>query len=74
MRRYFLKDGDGDWYEVSKERWVMAERMAGFHNTMGQPREPATASWSCNRRDLNMSGKIENDFELAEIMGLTDKS
>lgn len=58
MAKYFLKE-DGDWYEVDKRRWVLAERMAGFHNTMGQPNEPATSSWSVNKRGLKMSGKVE---------------
>lgn len=31
---------------VTKEEYVAAERRNGFHNTMGFPGEPATASWS----------------------------
>jgi hypothetical protein len=34
------------WYEVTKEQFVAAERDAGFHNTLGQPNEPATAGFS----------------------------
>lgn len=33
-------------HEVSKAEYVQAEREAGFHNTMGQPKEPGTASFS----------------------------
>lgn len=32
--------------EVSKQEYVAAERRNGFHNTIGFPEEPATASWS----------------------------
>lgn len=45
--RYFIQMGDnGLWNEVSKLDYVNAERMAGFHNTLGQPDEPATAGFS----------------------------
>lgn len=40
--RYFLRK----WEEVTKEDWVAAERAEGFRNTMGQPKEPATSSFS----------------------------
>jgi hypothetical protein len=61
--KYLLKDGDGDWYEVSKRQWVMAERFAGFFNRTGRPDEPATSSWSAFRAGLDMSGKIESTVE-----------
>lgn len=35
--------------EVSKNEYVAAERRNGFYNTLGQPNEPATASWSNGR-------------------------
>lgn len=72
MKIYLLKDGDGDWYEVSKRQWVLAERMAGFHNTMGEPNEPATATWSVNKRGLNMAGKIEREAPLDDLKGAKD--
>lgn len=48
--RYFLTEER----EVTKEEYVGAERHAGFHNTMGRPHEPATASFSAN----GVSGRI----------------
>jgi hypothetical protein len=43
--RYFLAMDDHEWGEVDKEGYVKAERLAGFHNTMGMPDEPATAAF-----------------------------
>jgi hypothetical protein len=35
MNRYFLKaDWQDDWYEVTKEAWIKAERSAGFRPKM----------------------------------------
>lgn len=50
-RRYWLSQEyeDPQWREVTKEEYVNAERAAGFHNTMGQPDEPATASFGTSR-------------------------
>lgn len=46
-RRYFIRAaGDTLWTLVTKEEYVRHERAAGFHNTMGQPDEPATSSFS----------------------------
>lgn len=45
--RFWLRDNS--WREVSKEEWVRAERAAGFRNTMGEPDEPATSSFSARR-------------------------
>lgn len=46
-------------HEVSKADYVNAERRAGFHNTLGQPNEPATGAFgSTNPR---ISGRIENE-------------
>lgn len=39
--RYYVND-----IEVTKEKYVSAEREAGFRNTMNQPDEPATNSFS----------------------------
>ena len=44
-KRYFLKRGDAAWEEVTKAQFVSAERGAGFHNTLGQPDEPATGGF-----------------------------
>lgn len=35
------------WHKVTKAEYVSEERAAGFYNTIGQPKEPATASF-CN--------------------------
>lgn len=44
--KYFVTIGDSPEEEVTKERFVEVERRAGFYNTMGQPHEPATGSFS----------------------------
>lgn len=55
--RYFLRvDKDYPWFEVTKERYIAAERSAGFHNTMGQPDEPATSLWTSRE---GFAGKIQ---------------
>jgi hypothetical protein len=46
--RYFVTLG-GVEREVCKSDYVNYERAAGFVNTLGQPHEPATASWSSSR-------------------------
>lgn len=43
---FWLKVGYGQWTEVSKAEYVAAEREAEFRNTLGQPSEPATSSFS----------------------------
>lgn len=45
--RFWLSDSifEPQWREVTKEEYVRAERQAGFHNSMGQPNEPATTSF-----------------------------
>lgn len=52
--RYFLSAGCRE-REVTKAEFVRAERKAGFRNTMGQPNEPATASFS----NGTVSGRVE---------------
>lgn len=42
MERYWIRQ----WVEVDKETWVAFERRNGFRNTMGEPDEPATSSFS----------------------------
>lgn len=45
--RYYLKaEWQSERQQVTKEEFVRAERRAGFHNTMGQPLEPATGGFS----------------------------
>ncbi|MEU8158135.1 hypothetical protein AB0B94_31155 [Micromonospora sp. NPDC048986] len=45
--RYFLRSpNEAEFIEVSKERYVAAERAAGFRNTLGQPDEPATSAFN----------------------------
>lgn len=47
MSDFFLSDDRGEtWTQATKAEYVAAERSAGFHNTLGQPEEPATSSWS----------------------------
>lgn len=47
MSGYWLRaDHQTSWDEVSKADYVAAERNAGFHNTLGQPEEPATSAFS----------------------------
>lgn len=56
--RYFLRAGygtDEPWEEVTKAEFVAGERAAGFHNTMGQPDEPATAGFGGH----GVSGRVQ---------------
>ncbi len=53
--RYYLTEER----EVTKEEYVAAERRAGFYNTMGQPEEPATASFSGQCGDTEIRGRTE---------------
>lgn len=55
-RRYFIR-ARSKWEAVTKEEYVRHERAAGFHNTMGQPDEPATGAFSST--DYGYEGKIE---------------
>jgi hypothetical protein len=57
--RYFLRHSTDDWTEVTKEEYVRAERQAGFHNTMGQPNEPATSSFGAAG---GLRGQIRHDL------------
>lgn len=45
MVSYQIRQADGSWKTVSKRQYVRWERRAGFHNTNGQPDEPATAAF-----------------------------
>lgn len=47
-----------DDQEVSKEEYVRAERANGFHNSMNQPDEPATSSWSKATSTESHHGRI----------------
>lgn len=58
MDRYYLTEGEAAEREVPKERYVSAERLAGFVNTLGQADEPATASFSNGA----LSGRIAYGF------------
>lgn len=44
--RYFVTYRGGVEVEVSKADYVNVERANGFHNTLGQPGEPATSGFS----------------------------
>lgn len=55
LNRFWISTDNGaTWTEVSKERYVEVERMAGFHNTLNQPDEPATSAFSSS----NVSGTM----------------
>lgn len=60
MTRYFVTEdctcATPTEHEVSKAEFVSAERRAGFYNTLGQPDEPATHSFSNGR----ISGRQED--------------
>lgn len=44
--KYFLQGTNERQYtEVSKDEFVDAERLNGFYNTLGKPREPATSGF-----------------------------
>lgn len=48
MTKYYIRRAMSrdKWEETTKEIYVKHERAAGFRNTMGQPKEPATAGFS----------------------------
>ena len=56
--KYFIKLGDSPWVQVTKAEFVSKERNAGFHNTMGQPDEPATGGFSGSPGGETISGKV----------------
>jgi len=70
--RYFLTEER----EVTKEEFVAAERRAGFRNTMGKPKEPATAGFSTTRYyegerySETVKGRVE--FTTEEVWGEED--
>lgn len=56
---YWVRWGDENWRQVSKDEYVRAERCAGFHNTMGFPDEPATAGFSSSSTGSgDISGRV----------------
>lgn len=61
--RYFTTVGNGPEHEVTKAEFVALERACGFHDTMGQPEEPATASFSSEQKGVKASGRIEYGTE-----------
>lgn len=63
MHRYFLKYDDGPEQEVTKAEFVAEERRCGFRNTMGQPREPATAGFGAERYGVRIKGRVETDYQ-----------
>jgi hypothetical protein len=57
-RRYFIRTrGASAWESVTKEEYVRHERSAGFHNTLGQPFEPATSLFSST--SYGYEGRLE---------------
>ena len=60
MDRYYLteeREGLTEEREVTKQEFVRAERAAGFFNTLGQPEEPATHSFSGRTASGEVSGR-----------------
>lgn len=55
-RRYYIRTKPR-WVEVDKATYVRHERAAGFHNTLGQPDEPATSGFSASNYDTE--GRLE---------------
>ena len=46
MDRYWIRENNGPWQEVDMAAFVVAERRAGLHNTMGRPDLPGTSGFS----------------------------
>ena len=47
--RFWISLNDGHtWREVTKHEYVALERTMSFRNSVGQPEEPATSSFSKN--------------------------
>lgn len=57
MYRYYVTTDERGEREVDKAEFVNVERRAGFHNTLGQPDEPATGGFSSTNPPLR--GRIE---------------
>ena len=58
--KYFVKyDEEDDWMEVSKERFIRVEKLAGFYSKRG-PDELATGGFS----GKGLKGKV--DYESGE--------
>lgn len=55
---FFITRDNEPEKEVTKGEFVRAEREAGFHNTMGQPLEPATAGFSIAQHGSTVSGRV----------------
>jgi len=58
VRYYVAFDGE-PWQRVDKAGFVFAERAAGFHNTLGEAGEPATAGFGWIEGGREIKGKIE---------------
>lgn len=57
--RYYLGKRTGHNREVDKATYVYYERQAGFRNTLGQPNEPATSSFSGTNDTVEICGYID---------------
>lgn len=64
--RYFLTVSGAPETEVSKERYVAAERSHGFHNSLGMPDEPATSSFG--------SGVVSGRIAYGRRMGVPERT
>lgn len=58
---YYVTTDDRGERLVDKAEYVKTERRAGFYNTLGQPNEPATASFSYSKGGINLQGRIDLD-------------
>lgn len=54
---YHLRYNAGEWIEVTMEDYVKAERAAGFHNTLGEPDQPATVMFNGKDGPHTVQGK-----------------
>lgn len=57
--RYYVTTDERGERKVSKEEFVLVERIAGFNNTLGQPFEPATSSFTGYYNGQKLSGRME---------------
>lgn len=67
--RFWLRFDGGPWSEVDKETFVRHERFHGFRNTMGQPNEPATSSFTANKNGVEVQGitRYLDDHETPDL-------
>jgi len=62
MARYYITEGEMPEVEVTKADFVAIERREGFHNTTGEPDEPATGGFGSHRSGVGVSGRIASEL------------